>query len=184
MKLLSLKNSYNNNSTPIYYGLQGGYLDIHTLRYRVFGAVWKLINRKRYIMGYWFADNEEDIHVAIQKAGFSKLIQRSDLEIKEVYHCIRKEQEKENWSNRTRLPFLTVIKEPWKNLSDGWFILQSSTNFPCVLTCIQKKRNSVWIEHVQVCENQNDRIKFLNLINHAHNIHLVSKEIQHYRFEK
>lgn len=40
-----------------------------------------------------------------------------------------------------------------------------------------KKRYCILIEHIQVCETQNDIIKFLNLINVEHNIHLKYGEI-------
>jgi hypothetical protein len=80
--------------------------------------------------------------------------------------------------NRRKLPFLSFVKKPWKDLRTGWVVLRSSSNFPCILTCLQKKRYSIWIEHVHVCEKENDIKKFLNLINIEHNIHLKSGEIQ------
>ncbi|MED1469205.1 hypothetical protein [Bacillus salipaludis] len=62
------------NSNPNYFGLKDGYLDMHTMRYRIFGAVWKLAEGRKYILGYWFADHENDIHMAIQNAGFTNII--------------------------------------------------------------------------------------------------------------
>jgi hypothetical protein len=169
---------YLGNAVPDYYGLQMGCLDMHTMKYRVFGAVWKLIDGRKYILGYWFADQESDILIAIKDAGFTDPI-KSDLnEINEVYQSIRIEQDKENWSKRSRLRFLSIVKKPWKDLRKGWYVLKSSDNFPCTLTCIQKKRYSIWIEHIKVCETEGDIKKFLDLLNLEHDIKLFSEMLR------
>ncbi|MGJ7912451.1 hypothetical protein [Neobacillus sp. LXY-1] len=163
---------YLDNSCPTLFGSKKDCFDMHTLSYRVFGGIWKLIDGKRIILGYWFADNESELQYAIRSAGFTELINSDNGEINEVYHSIRIEQDQQNWSNRSKLPILSILKKPWKDLRKGWYVLKSGTNFPCILTCIQKNRYSVWIEHIQVCENKNDAVKFINLINTEHNIHL------------
>ncbi|MED4226970.1 hypothetical protein [Neobacillus cucumis] len=169
---------YIENTAQTYFGIQNGYLDMHSLKYRMFGAVWKPIHSKKFILGYWFADHEKDIYCAIKDAGFIDLIKGQETEINEIYQSIRMEQDKENWSKRSRLHVLSIVKKPWRNLSKGWYVLRSSSDYPMNLTCIQKKRYSIWIEPIQVCEDQNDAIKFLNIINKEHNIHLQYEDLQ------
>jgi hypothetical protein len=46
-------------SIPIYYGIGFKHLDIQTLQYKMFAAVWENMNGYRYIIGYWFGDNKD-----------------------------------------------------------------------------------------------------------------------------
>lgn len=71
------------------------------------------------------------------------------------------------------MTFFNNFKKPWKDWKKGWYILKSESKFPCILTCIQKKRYAIWIEHVHVCESESDIKKFINLINNEHNIFLT-----------
>ncbi|MDP4087315.1 MAG: hypothetical protein Q8934_22385 [Bacillota bacterium] len=172
------------NTVPTYFGIQDGYLDMQTMKYRVFGAVWKAVNDRKYILGYWFGDNQNEIHGFIKDAGFNDIISAQPTDIKEIYQIIRMEQDKENWSKRSRLNFFMVLKKPWKNLKKGWYVLKSSSNYPMTLTCIQKKRFSVWIEHIQVCENLKDTKRFLNLINSEHHIQLQTEGLDQINYKK
>ncbi|WP_307414297.1 hypothetical protein [Neobacillus ginsengisoli] len=169
---------YLDNTLPTYFGLNSGYLDIQTMRYRIFGVVWKIVDDTRYILGYWFTDNENDIHHAIQKAGFSDPIKSQKGEIDQLYQAIRAEQDKENWSKRRRLHFLLNMRKPWNELTEGWYVLKSGNDFPMALTCIQKKGYSIWIEHIKVCETVEDIKKFLNLVNLEHDINLIPEIIE------
>lgn len=164
---------YLDHTFPTLFGSKKDCFDMHTLRYRVFGAVWKLIDGNKIILGYWFADNERELQYTIRNAGFTELTFSDNSGINEIYHSIRNEQEQQNWSKRSKLPILSILKKPWKDLREGWYVLKSDDHFPSILTCIQKNRYSVWIEHIQVCENQCDAIKFINLINAEHNIQLT-----------
>lgn len=164
-------------TVPTYFGLQKGYLDIYTMRYRIFGAVWKLVNGKRYILGFWFSDNENDIYRALKDAGYTDPINSQKNELNEIYHSIRMEQDKKNWSSRRKLQAMAIIRKPWKDLKKGWYVLKSSNNFPMVLTCVQKKQISIWIEHIKVCESQEDVKKFINLVNLEHHIKLMPEII-------
>lgn len=92
---------------------------------------------KRYILGYWFADQENEIKVSVEKAGWRTYIKEDD-EISEIYKCIKTAQEKENWKNRSRLPFTSIFKKPFKDWSVGWYVLRSNNHFPCILSCLQK----------------------------------------------
>ena len=163
---------YLDNTCPTVFGSKKDCFDMHTLRYRVFGAVWKLVDGKKIILGFWYADNEGELQCAIKSAGFTDIINSNFDDINEVYQSIRFEQDQQNWSKRSKLPILTILKKPWKDFRKGWYVIKSSANFPCILTCIQKKRYSVWIEHIKVCETKSDAVKFINSINAEHNIHL------------
>ncbi len=44
-----------------------------------------------------------------------------------------------------------------------------------VLTCVQKKQFSIWIEHIHVCETEEDISTFLNLVNREHSIELITE---------
>jgi hypothetical protein len=169
---------FSKRNVSTYFGIKDGFLDMHTMKYRIFGAVWKSVDGRKYILGYWFRDKESEILWAIKDAGFTDLLKSQKNEINEIYQSIRMEQDKENWSKRSRLHFLSFMKKPWKDLKEGWYVIKSSSYFPCILTCIQKKRYSVWIENIQVCENKNDAIKFINLINTEHNIQLTAKDLE------
>lgn len=159
-----------------YFDVTSGFLDMHTMRYRMFGAVWKSIDDRKYVLGYWFADQESEILCAIKSAGFIYIMKSKNDGISEIYQSIRMEQDKDNWSKRRRLHIFSFMNKPWKDLKEGWYVIKSSSHFPCILTCIQKKQYSVWIEHIQVCENKNDAIKCINLINTEHNIQLTPKD--------
>ena len=158
---------------PTYFGFNSGYLDMHTMRYRILGAVWKLVDGTRYILGYWFADNEKDIHQALHQAGFINPIKSQKGEIDRIYQAIREEQDSENWSKRRRLNFILTMKKPWKELPKGWYVLKSGNDFPMALICIQKKSYSIWIEHIKACETEEHIKQFINLVNLEHNVNLI-----------
>jgi hypothetical protein len=162
-------------TSPIYFGLKKDCLDMYAMRYRMFGAVWKSVDGKKFILNYWFGDSEDDIQCDVKKAGYVEFKLSNLEDIKEVYQSIRLEQELQNWFKRRKLPILTIWKKPWKNLRKGWYVLKSTKGFPMVLTCVQKKQFSIWIEHIQVCETEEDISTFLNLVNREHSIKLITE---------
>ncbi|MGG3471377.1 hypothetical protein ABES02_28385 [Neobacillus pocheonensis] len=170
-----MKKYYQNKSTPTYFGIGNDYLDVITMRYRVFGAVWQLHNGYRYIIGYWFGDNKKDILNFINCGRWAKLVDQEG-QIEEVYHMVREKQEKELWKKRIKLPNNIKHQENWIEKKTGWYIIKSYNHFPCTLTCIQKTKYNIWIEHICVCESNNDIKKLLNLINLEHNIKLIPDE--------
>jgi hypothetical protein len=172
------KHFYPDSTVPTYFDIMEGYLDIHTMRYRIFGAVWKSVDGGRYMLGYWFADQADGIYRCIQKEGFSNIMKAKENEINEIYCSIRMDQDKENWSKRKRLYVLPNVKTPWSNISKGWYVLKSNSNFPIVLTCIQKRWFSIWIEHRKVCESEEDIKKFINSVNLEHNLNFTSDIIR------
>jgi hypothetical protein len=163
------------STLPTYFGLNSGYLDMNTMRYRIFGAVWKLVDGTRFILGHWFADNENDIHHALHEAGFFDPIKSQRGEIDQIYQAIREKQDNENWSKRRRLYFLLTRKRAWKELPKGWYVLKTGNDFPVALICIQKKSYSIWIEHIKVCEKEEHIKQFINLVNLEHNVNLISE---------
>ncbi|WP_342043883.1 hypothetical protein [Bacillus sp. OTU2372] len=175
---------YLDTPVPTYFGLHKGYLDIYTMKYRIFGAVWKIVNEKRYVLGFWFADSEKEIHRAIKEAGFNTTIEMKSQKnvLNEIYQLIRIEQDKKNWSKRRMLKVISIMRKPLKDLRKGWYVLKSSNNFPMVLTCIQKKQFAIWIEHIQICETQEDIKKFINLVNLEHNIKLSPEPISFFQY--
>jgi hypothetical protein len=160
---------------PTYFGLKKDCFDMHAMRYRVFGAVWKSIDGKKIILNYWFGDSEDEIQFDVKNAGYSEFNLSNIEDLNEVYQSIRLEQDQQNWSKRSKLPIFTIWKRPWKDLKKGWYVLNSTNDFPMVLTCIRKKQFSIWIEHIQVCEAQEDIRIFLNLVNKEHNIKLITE---------
>lgn len=162
-------------NSPIYFGVKKDCFDMHVMRYRVFGAVWKSIDGKKIILNYWFGDSEDEIQLDVKNGGYVEFKLSNLEDIKEVYQSIRLEQELQNWFKRRKLPILTIWKRPWKDLRKGWYVLKSTNDFPMVLTCIQKKQFSIWVEHKQVCENEEDFRTFLNLVNKEHSIKLITE---------
>jgi hypothetical protein len=174
---LIIKTFYKNNSIPTYFGIGNKHLDVNTMCYRVFGAVWQLHNGYRYIIGYWFGDNKKDIVNSINCGGWANLVNQEG-QIDDVYQVIREKQERELWKKRIKLPN-NINQENWNGKKTGWYIIRSCKNYPCTMTCIQKTKHSIWIKHVCVCESNNDLKKFLNLINLEHNIKLFPDEFIH-----
>ena len=172
---LKEKVSLKNNSVPTYFGIGNKHLDIITMRYRMFAAVWQIHNSYRYIIGYWFSDNKNDLINYINCGQWANLINQVE-QISDVYQAIREEQERELWEKRIKLPNNTNYQDNWKEKKPGWYIIKSCKNFPCSMTCIQKIKYSLWIEHVCICESENDIKKFINLINLEHNVHLISDD--------
>ncbi|AGK53699.1 hypothetical protein [Bacillus sp. 1NLA3E] len=175
LRALKEKVFLKNNAVQTYFGIVNKQLDIFTMRYRMFGAVWNIQNGFRYINGYWFSDNKNDLINYINCGQWKNLVNQVD-QIADVYQVIREEQEKGLWEKRIKLPNNTNYQENWKGKKAGWYIIKSCKHFPCSMTCIQKTNNSLWIEHIGISESENDIKKFINLINLEHNVHLISDE--------
>jgi hypothetical protein len=88
------------------------------MRYRLVGAVWQFHNGYRYIIGYWFGDNKNEITKIINCEGWSNLLNREE-ELNDVYHVIREKQEKELWKNRYKLPNNIKHQENWQGKKTG-----------------------------------------------------------------
>lgn len=174
-KALKLKMFYQNNLSPTYFGISDLQLDIETMRYRMFGAKWKFHNGYRYILEYWFGDDQTELINNVNNSNLKNHIHKNE-QISEVYQAIRVESEKRLWNKRIKLSNHFHQNEKWENRKPGWYITKSDNSFPCTITCFQKIKNSIWIEHICICENLNDIKKYINLINFEHNVSLKIEE--------
>lgn len=154
----------------IYAGYGTSYLDITSLSYRWFGAIWYYQNGVRVICGYWFHDSKDEIVEQIINTTSNYQLDHSS--IKEIYIFIRQEQKRLDWERRSRLPFFMRFRKPWRGSPSGWYILFSREQFPLVTTCIRKTNISIWIEHISVCEAKQDVDVFISKINEFHQIQL------------
>lgn len=64
-------------SVQTFFGIGKKQLDT-TMRYRNFGAVWQIKNGYRYILGYWFCDNENDSIKNINGGQWANLINQGE----------------------------------------------------------------------------------------------------------
>ncbi len=159
------------DSVQTFFGIGNNQLDITTMCYRQFGAVWQIKNGYTHIIGYWFCDNENDLIKNINSGQWANLINQGE-RISDVYQAIRKEQEKELWEVNVKLPKKIMSQDNWREQKPGFYIVKSSEHFPCSLTCFIKTKNSLRIKHIFICESQNDISKGIDLINIQHNITL------------
>lgn len=160
----------NTDKETLYFGCEKGYLDIHTLKYRWFGAVWRYQGSLKIVIGYWFGDSESEIRKQTQFYGHTHYCGTNDLQ--EVYSTIREIQKEQDWKQRSRLSFFTLFKSPWRNVKLGWYILRSRKTYPFYVSAIQKKNFYIWLEHVSVCETEEHLNEFISKVNQEHNIQL------------
>jgi hypothetical protein len=161
----------------LYFGCEDGCLDINTLQYRWFGAVWKLQGSVKIVCGYWFGNSESDVRN--QARIYGSLQNVSTEHLQDVYSSIRKIQNEKDWKQRSRLPFFSLFTSPWKGVDSGWYIIRSRETYPFYVSAIRKKRFSVWLEHVSICENRQNFDEFVAKVNREHDIQLkiVSRKV-------
>lgn len=120
---------------------------------------------------YWFGDNESELMTHLQNTGWNQYIRESNTtEIKKIYDAIRSAQRDKDWNQRSLLPLLKPFRKPWKQVKSGWYILKSNDGFPMHISAIRKNRFSVWLEHADVCENEDDVNRFIDQVNTRHHI--------------
>ncbi|GGL54872.1 hypothetical protein [Sporolactobacillus putidus] len=158
------------NFEPLYFGTGQNYLDIFSLRYRWFGAVWKVRAETTILLRYAFADNEEVAKAKIQSGESAK---RDDAHLEEIYKFIRNTQKDEDWGKRSRLHLFGVRESPWKKMKPGWYIVRSRKQYPLYISAVHVKRFSTWLNHTAVCENQKDVSDFIQKVNRTHHIKLL-----------
>ncbi|MCZ8513563.1 hypothetical protein O9H85_14190 [Paenibacillus filicis] len=160
----------------VMFGCAQGYLDPFTLQNKWFGAVWCYRDNLQMVMGYWFADSQTDLLNNVRKAGWTHWIDdASSIKLKKVYDSIRMEQEKLDWQRRSCLRLSAAFRKPWKHVKPGWYVLRSNRDFPTHVSAIQKKRYTVWLVHVAVCENEKDLFRFIERVQRQHSIKLYSE---------
>ncbi|WP_088068185.1 hypothetical protein [Gottfriedia luciferensis] len=177
LRNLVLKFFLKLNSSPTFLGISNHQLDIDTMTYRFFGAVWKFQNGYRYIIGYWFAESKEELMNIIETGHGKKLIKQNE-QINEVYFTIREKQELELWQKRIKLSNKVVNQAYWRRKKTGWYLIKSNKNFPCLITCFQKTNKDIWIKHIAICEFDYDLKRIINLINLENGIQLNPEEIK------
>ncbi|WML48937.1 hypothetical protein RCG23_02125 [Neobacillus sp. PS3-34] len=158
------------NDDQFYLGYSDGFLDINTLSYRGFGAVWTRKNNVNYIIGYLFTDNPQDFREYLKDGHFLNTNEVDCKSLSLIYDTIRLEQEKKNWNTRKRLPILTVFRHPWRSFPPGWYIYRSREHYPFIASVLHRTLCTFTIEHCRVCENNEDIIKFINQTNQEHSI--------------
>jgi hypothetical protein len=159
----------------VFFGCGYNYLDPQTLKHRWFGAVWKCEETTQIILGYWFADNKEKLLKLILMSGWEKPSPEMNPQmVNKAYQAFRSVQQRQDWESRSLLPLRMAFTEPWKRVKQGWYILKSNEGYPAHVSAIRKKRLLLWLEHVTVCENEEQLNQFIHQVNLRHQITLKS----------
>lgn len=157
-----------------YFGVIPGCLDIFTLSYRWFGCTWTVHGSTWVMTDYWFADTRQEIELYARRRRQSANTRFANpASVKEMYEEIRRQQAQQDWEKRSRLSFKLIVKDPWRSVKAGWYILCSRNEYPNYVSAIRKGRWFAWIEHVAVCENEQDLKTFVNKVNTSHQIELT-----------
>ncbi|NEW08313.1 hypothetical protein GK047_20125 [Paenibacillus sp. SYP-B3998] len=157
----------------VFRGCGCNFLDPLTLQHRWFGAVWTCKNKAQFLLGYWFADNRDKLMALMQLEGWGKTsLEANPLEVKKAYQVFRAAQHKQDWEHRSLLPLRLAFIEPWKRVKLGWYIVKSNEGYPAHVSAVQKKRLLLWLEHVALCENEEQLEQFIHQVNLRHQIAL------------
>ncbi|MFC5451290.1 hypothetical protein [Paenibacillus aestuarii] len=151
-----------------------GYLDIYSLRYRWFGAVWTLNEQnQRVVSGYWFGNNREDVVEQALHEGWNSFIEvAGESSIKSIYETFRRRQQEIDWHKRSLLINKSLFSKVWKTAKSGWYIIKSRDHFPFYISSVKKKGHLVYLEHADICENEAEIRSFINKVNEEHQIKL------------
>lgn len=157
-----------------YFGVIPECLDIFTLSYRWFGCTWTVHGSTWVMTDYWFADTRHEIEMnARRERQVPEMHLVNPESVREMYEAVRRQQAQQDWEKRTRLSCRLVLKEPWRSVKAGWYVLRSRNEYPNYVSAIRKGRWLVWIEHVAVCEHEEDLNTFMHKVNSLHNIELT-----------
>jgi hypothetical protein len=156
----------------VYFAHAPGYLDIYTLSYRWFGAVWTLNNElQQLVRGYWFGNEQEEVIRQAKHAGWHFLNEvKNEGIIRPIYEAFRRMQRELDWNKRSRLSIRSSVSRPWRTVKPGWYIIRSRDQFPLYISSVQKRGWIVYLEHADVCENETDIRNFIDKVNCEHNI--------------
>ena len=157
-----------------YFGVISECLDIFTLSYRWFGCVWFIQGSNKVITDFWFADTQYELEKKVNLGEQLRYARLADSSVvKELYEDIRKQQARHDWNRRSRLPFKLLVKEPWRSAKTGWYVLRSRGEYPDYVAAICKRKRFAWIEHVALCETEQDLHSFMAKVNNLHKIQLT-----------
>ncbi|WP_410768830.1 hypothetical protein [Fontibacillus sp. BL9] len=162
---------------PYYFGTHPHVLEPASLEYTNFGAFWYEKDKRRYIVGYGYGASQIDKLSQFCKS--SAYFTCTDQQvIYDIYRSIRDKQQALDWSMRKRLSLLSAFKEPWRNMDEGWYILQSRNRFPLHLSVVRRKKYGVWLEHSAVCENEAELMEYIAKAKQAHGLVSIKPIIQ------
>ncbi|OME56683.1 hypothetical protein [Paenibacillus odorifer] len=159
-----------------YLGIHQGLLEPISLNYVCFGALWFEENNHRYIVGYAFGQNQIQALRQFSTPSSCKNCLDSKI-VYEIYKKIREQQQQQDWSSHQKLPWFTAFKEPWKDVSAGWYVLRSRSTFPLHLSVIRKEKFRLWLEHTAVCENKMEMLACVEKASVTHQVDLKLLEI-------
>lgn len=160
-------------TTPLYFECVPSCLDIFTLSYRWFGAVWTEEAGNQTVLAFWFGNDRQDILDQAQREGWGVFVQTKDQQmIQRIYQQIRSQQRVHDWNKCSRLPIHKAFTKPWKDVKPGWYVIRSRQQFPFYVSAIRRERYSMWMQHVGLCENQRELDHFLEQVNGEHGISL------------
>ncbi|MEC0167329.1 hypothetical protein [Paenibacillus graminis] len=164
-----------NDTRKYYIGIHPDVLEPVSLEHSSFGALWYEEKDQRYIVGYGFGASQ--IEILTEFSTSSALITCTDLQIiHQIYQSIRNKQQEQDWSAHRRFPLLTFLREPWKSMSPGWYILRSRKAFPLHLSIVQRTNYAVWLEHTAVCEDEAELAACIAKAEQIHHLHIKSMD--------
>lgn len=153
-----------------YYGCVPACLDIFTLTYRWFGAVWRYEDEHQVVDQFWFGDTREQIEQDARDAGFSLDESQSPDRVLSIYQHMRKHQREQDWNNCSRMPLWTAFFQPWKDVRRGWYVICSRGAYPCYAVVIVRGKFVVRMEHICLCESELELDDFLEQVKQRHSI--------------
>lgn len=161
------------STSKVHFGCISGCLDIFTLRYRWFGAAWQYQDEHQIVLGFWFGDNIQEIIQQANNAGWHSFDHSNvPKDARSVYDHIRNQQKQQDWDKRSRLPLRTAFKKPWKDVREGWYVIRSRSIYPLYVSAVYRRKYSVWVEHVCLCEDQVDLDHFIEQVNQDYKMNL------------
>lgn len=157
------------HNSSVYMGIHPECLDIYTLKYRYFGALWKRYGMKIKVMRYWFADTKE---AALAPAARFGKTTRIDGEVETIYQTFRQKQAIQDWTHHSLKPIGRSGRDPWREKKRGWYIVRLQNTFPCYAAAVHVKKFYVWVDHSCVCENEADVSHFTQRVKAYHEIRI------------
>ncbi|MCI1858618.1 MAG: hypothetical protein LKI80_10725 [Sporolactobacillus sp.] len=154
----------------LYIGFQSHCLDIYSLKYRWFGALWRQHESRKKVIRYWFADTKQEAFAHAETLGPTR---REDGEVADIYRSFRRQQAKRDWTHHPVKPIGNANKEPWRSKREGWYIIRLQKSFPCYAAAVRVNKLFVWLIHSAVCENESDVERFRKRVMFTHKIKIL-----------
>ncbi|KIL36747.1 hypothetical protein SD70_31370 [Gordoniibacillus kamchatkensis] len=154
------------NWSEVYFSCAPGYLEIFTLSYLWFGAIWTKDNQSRHsVQGYWFGDCKEDVLTKVKQNDWNSIVEVVDFSaVDSIYETFRRKQTVSDWNRRSYLPMRSLLTKRWRSVKAGWYILRSRDTYPFYLSEVRKRGWFVLVMHAAVCENEADKLHFIDKV--------------------